>query len=90
MFEWKNILDEHSAMARTPLACLRVNPDIEHSPGMAVIRYSARVETVNGAILRSQDDIDSMATARLWCEQSYVDLLEKEQERCYAAMRATS
>lgn len=90
MFEWKNILDEYTAVIRTSFALLRVDPDIAHSPGMAVIRYHARIETINGTLLCSQDNIETMAIARLYCEQSYIDLLEKELESRYAAMRATT
>ena len=81
MFEWKNVLDEYTAVIRTSFALLRVDPDIEHSPGMEVIRYSALIQTINGMTLRRQDNIESMATARLWCEQAYRELLTDELAR---------
>jgi len=90
ILSWRQFSDKHSALAQTAFVKAIIEVDwLSTRKAADELRYVAAIETINGAVLRSQDNMESMATARLYCEQSYIDLLEKELERCYAAMRVT-
>lgn len=84
MLNWQQGVSEHSASARTVFASFRVHVDSANTRDADDMRYSACVETVNGVELRVQDDLPTVEAARRFCEQSYIDLLRSELDRCLA------
>jgi len=78
--EWDTNADQHYAMTRTSFAELRVEYDwpSARKAGDDMPRYEGRVTTINGVILKKQDNFETMYDALNWCESAYADLLLAE------------